>query len=729
MVSTFVSYRMVTADYAKSMARTLSDAQVAREQTYYRDNIGKVTSVDDFLKDQRLYAYAMKAYGLEDMTYAKAFMRKVLESDLSKEDSFTRKLVDTRYITFARAFNFSPTGDVEPGLAIAQDTSDQDETIGLYSEFRTRQGAAAAAEVEYYKGRIGTITSVDQLVADPRLFAFALESYGIDSSIASTAAIKSVLTSDLSDPNSVANKFNDPRYKALASAFSFEADGSVASGGLAQTAMQLDGIIYSHYENTGKSSSPAAAAFKTDLFSRLMAGVSSVDDLLANSALRDYALVAVGIDPIYVSDAQIRSALTSDTDDPSSALAGLDPKFRTLALAFNFNSSGELDAGVAAQTADQLKSLTDSYFENYAVKAQTFDQEQTTYFKNKMATVSTVDELVNDSALYAYVLNAFGLDPSEESRTKIRQVLLSDPNDGTSFASRLRDSRYTELAAAFNFGADGKAQGALRAQLTSAITETVTLYSSKLGPYDLDKSRGRTESEYYGQAIQTIESVDDLLADKRLVAYLAKAHGFEGENISNQVLRQALTADPYDLKSFVNQGSNTRFRELAGSFNFGADGAVKRVPLGVVQDPNALLETQDLYVRQTIELRAGEQNQGVRLALYFQRKASTIQSAYSILADKALIEVALTALGMPDSVAQTDTDALAKMLERRLDFADFKDPKKLEKFLARFTALYDLDNQQAVASSPATTLFQQQDSGGIMGSAMLASLQSLKVRV
>jgi hypothetical protein len=728
MVSTFVSYRMYTADYAKSMARVLSDAQVAREQEYYRQNIGKVSSIDDFLKDQRLYTYAMKAYGLEDMTYAKAFMRKVLESDVSDDKSFVRKLVDQRYITFARAFNFSPTGEVKAGLATAQDTSDQDETIGLYSEFRTRQGAAVAAEVEHFKSRIGTITSVDQLLADPRMFAFALEAYGIDSSIASTAAIKSVLTSDLSDPNSVANRFNDARYKALASAFSFQADGTVAPGGSAQTAMQLDGLIYSHYENTGKGSSPSAAAFKTSLFTRLMSGVSSVSDLLANSALRDYALTAVGINPIYVSDSMIRSALTSDTDDPDSALKNMDAKFRTLALAFNFNSDGELDPGVAAQTADQLKGLTDSYFANYAIKEQAFDQEQTTYYKNKMATVSTVDQLINDSSLFKYVLNAFGLDPSEESKTKIRQVLLSNPADGTSFASRLRDSRYTELAAAFNFGADGKAQGAVRAQLNSSITATVALYSSKLGPYDSDKSRGKTESEYFGNTMLTIESVDELLADKRLVAYVSKAYGFEGETVSNQVLRQALTADPYDLKSFVNQGDNTRFREMASAFNFDKDGKAKRVSLNAAQDPNSLLATQDLYVRQTIETRAGEQNQGVRLALYFQRKASTIQSAYSILADKALIEVALTALGLPDSVAQTDTDALAKMLAKRIDFGDFKDPKKLEKFLARFMALYDIENQQSVASTPATMLFQQQDSGGMMGSAMLASLQALKVR-
>jgi hypothetical protein len=74
MVSTYLSYDLVARDMKASLDRTASDAQVAREAAYYEENIGKVTSVDEFLDDYRLYSYAMKAYGLEDMTYATAFM-------------------------------------------------------------------------------------------------------------------------------------------------------------------------------------------------------------------------------------------------------------------------------------------------------------------------------------------------------------------------------------------------------------------------------------------------------------------------------------------------------------------------------------------------------------------------------------------------------------------------------------------------------------------------------
>ena len=77
MVSTYLSYDLVVRDMKASLDRTASDPQVAREAAYYKENIGKVTSVDEFLDNYRLYSYAMKAYGLEDMVYAKAFMKKV----------------------------------------------------------------------------------------------------------------------------------------------------------------------------------------------------------------------------------------------------------------------------------------------------------------------------------------------------------------------------------------------------------------------------------------------------------------------------------------------------------------------------------------------------------------------------------------------------------------------------------------------------------------------------
>src|SRR5215813_4494288 len=128
MTSTYLSYRLLTQNLSQSLGRIEAKPDVARERQYYEDNIGKVTSVDDFLNNQRLFSYAMKAYGLEDMTFAKAFMRKVLESDLNDSKSFARQLVDQRYVTFASAFSFNTDGTAESNLPYVQSDFQENDT-------------------------------------------------------------------------------------------------------------------------------------------------------------------------------------------------------------------------------------------------------------------------------------------------------------------------------------------------------------------------------------------------------------------------------------------------------------------------------------------------------------------------------------------------------------------------------------------------------------------------
>lgn len=85
MVSTYLDYNLIARDMKLSLRRVSEQTIVARDTQYYRENIGSVASVDEFLADYRLYSYAMKAYGLADMIESVAFMRKVLESDLSDD--------------------------------------------------------------------------------------------------------------------------------------------------------------------------------------------------------------------------------------------------------------------------------------------------------------------------------------------------------------------------------------------------------------------------------------------------------------------------------------------------------------------------------------------------------------------------------------------------------------------------------------------------------------------
>ena len=149
-MTSLTTYQFYTRDTAVTRARMEADPIISREMAYYKENITQISTVDEFLDDDRLYNYAMKAFGLEELTYAKGLMRQVLESDLNDENSFANLLEDTRYKTMAAAFDFGNT------VAEAEiQTDDQfEDTVDLYSTAIERRNDTLVAELDYYEAVI-----------------------------------------------------------------------------------------------------------------------------------------------------------------------------------------------------------------------------------------------------------------------------------------------------------------------------------------------------------------------------------------------------------------------------------------------------------------------------------------------------------------------------------------------------------------------------------------------
>ena len=244
---------------------------------------------------------------------------------------------------------------------------------------------------------------------------------------------------------------------------------------------------------------------------------------------------------------------------------------------------------------------------------------------------------------------------------------------------------------------------------------------------DLDRSLQRTaqtpsverESAHYLENIGNVKSVDDFFADDRLYRYAMKAFGLDDMSYAKAFVRKVLEEGIDDQSSLANRLSDPRYRDFAEAFNFARYGSATTT-FGRTQQG-----TVDRYVRQTLEEDAGQQNEGVRLALYFQRKAPDIERTMDILADPALLKVVQTALGISPLTASADIDKQAAMISARLDVADLKDPGKLGDFLARFTSLWELQNGDPMASTPAILAGQPLTMG--LNANLLASLQNLKL--
>ncbi|MBY5569489.1 DUF1217 domain-containing protein [Rhizobium leguminosarum] len=1100
MITASLAYTILSRDMTSSLNKVASQTTVKKDAEYYADHINKVTNVDDFLGDYKLYSYAMKAYGLEDMTYAKAFMKKVLESDLTDPDSYANKLSDTRYREFAAAFNFNaPEKDV-------QTDAQEDELIGLYKQSFADAEKAASAESTYYGNNIDSVQSVDDLVNNTRLRTYVLKTFKIDPTYASKDFLRQVLTSDLSDPASFVNTQGGDKYKALAAQFSFNADGTVT--GTAQTAAQKASVIESYTLNSqsviidnsvgsdvyyvGKTAAEynkayytakigtitnvddlvadnrltsyiktaysmgadfTAAALRTVLtdpgYAQLMgftnvynafnfkadgstsntaraqsiaqannlksaasntgnyysvtsqsSSITNVDDLLADDVLARYIKDAYGLgtnfsnadlkniltDPAYaaaqghadinadfnfqadgsingsviqteaqrksttdesaanaahfngmignvtnvddimsdavavsyirnsmqiadsVSDATLRTFLvdpaaagaqgysdvhdlfnfktdgsvatlyasqsasqsastTSKANDAAvyyqatiagisdvdqlladqklnnfvrnafgipSTVSDLDLRniltdqsgtgtYADVAAAFNFKADGTLEDGMQAQTAAQISNtkisatartndysarmsaianvddliaddgitnflkstynlpfdisnadlksiLTDATAAaaaghadlnadfNFAAdgslpvvsSVQTADQAQTTndnyaarydderdeaidevasnYQKlmadssSSLVNFSDVDSVndflrSNSSAdfsksndnlpdLFHVALQAFGLTDQEVSRSMMRKILTSDAYDPNGYVASLKDERITNLARAFNFGPDGKAASPFQALPDATMAKYATDYRSHItmlmkdGPVKDKAAKDATaEVDYFAKGMAKVKSLDDFLDDSRLTDLVLKANNLHPEDYDKATLKKIFTSDPDDKKSYLNATADARFKDIVAAFNFDKDGNLTRAKIGTIQNKAAEEHTQELYIQQTMEAQQGESNDGVRLALYFSRKASSITSIYGILGDRALYQVITTAYSLPSQISGMDVAKQADLINRFVKLEDLQDPKKVDKLLRRFTAMYDVQN--ATQQSPA----------------------------
>lgn len=110
MVSSTASYLAIAEDPAKPQAATTSSRRIASDTAYYLAHIGKVFAIHDFVGNTRLFSYAMKAYGLADMEYAKGLMTQVLRGGVSDTTALATTLNDPRYKAFATTFDFVGRG-------------------------------------------------------------------------------------------------------------------------------------------------------------------------------------------------------------------------------------------------------------------------------------------------------------------------------------------------------------------------------------------------------------------------------------------------------------------------------------------------------------------------------------------------------------------------------------------------------------------------------------------
>lgn len=84
-----------------------NQARIKRDEAYFRENIGSITSAEALVADRRLLSVALGAFGLEADINNRYFIRKVLEGGSLDPNALAARLSDKRYLDLSSTFDFA----------------------------------------------------------------------------------------------------------------------------------------------------------------------------------------------------------------------------------------------------------------------------------------------------------------------------------------------------------------------------------------------------------------------------------------------------------------------------------------------------------------------------------------------------------------------------------------------------------------------------------------------
>jgi len=161
--------------------------------------------------------------------------------------------------------------------------------------------------------------------------------------------------------------------------------------------------------------------------------------------------------------------------------------------------------------------------------------------------------------------------------------------------------------------------------------------------------------------IQKINTVDELLQDRRSLEFVLTSFGLESEINNPGKLRAVLRSDPEDINSFANRLNDPRFGEL-NKFIGGEAFGLKNL-----QIPTNQGELIDDYLTNRFEQSLGAQNPAVRDALFFLRRIGDVDNSTQILGDIALRSIVTDALNLPKEIARQSVQKQASLIDSKLD--------------------------------------------------------------
>ncbi len=378
------------------------------------------------------------------------------------------------------------------------------------------QNAQVQDDVFYYKNRVATATTVDELINDDRFLKVLAYGNGFGEMYTNDRQrLRDILLSDMSDPNSVA-RTGSVRELELAMKYNF-------------------GVTGDQYDSNGNPVTVTAAGTLTNTGegTALSAGLAKLRGLV--------------IDPNGDAAIDPNTSKLVLTTGPSASDTTIYSRSQTKAL-------------LQEKTAPE-KSSVSSVYEFDGAEFQKFRerrdiQKEIEYFKDNVSTITTVDELFESRnyRVLKFVLSAYDMESEAQYPGKIRKILESDLSDPDSLANRFKDPRFQQLTKDLNFNV----MGVTKLKLGGTIQDITTRYERVAYEKDLDEQApGVRAAIEFNRRIKDVTLTVQLLGDNVMREVVTVANNIPNEiayqEVESQVTAVERKVDLNSLKSDQNE--------------------------------------------------------------------------------------------------------------------------------------------------------------------------------
>ncbi|WP_298841116.1 DUF1217 domain-containing protein [uncultured Roseobacter sp.] len=407
----------------------------------------------------------------------------------------------------------------------------------------------------------------------------------------------------------------------------------------------------------------------------------------------------------------------------------------------------------------------------YDTQIKTFsesaEQSRTvSYFEENIANVRTAEDLVSDRRLLEVALGAFGLQDDIDNRFFIRKMLEEGSTSDDALANRFSDTRYSDFVAAFGLG-PGETSQIGTSDLTNRITSLyiansfevatgqqddtmrVALYAQRklgelAGPPVKSAERLASEevaeaveelanslsadTEYFERFIGSVETIDDLVGDTRLLKVALGAFGLDEdyEAIVNfeptaevpvspelEKIRQVLAEGSISDVALGSTLENPEYRNFSRAFGFGIAEDLR------VGDFGFATVLTDLYIETKFEVPEGIDFDGdvavtngrFQLEEFDASDISNDAKWFTIMGEPPLRALFEKALNLPSEFGQVDVDQQLLVFKERSrqvfgsdDVSTFSEPEMIDDVIQKYIVRAQLDAFSTNTSSASIAL-------------------------